>query len=160
MNEELGFNIWQWQVIFLFCMTFRPAQGSRKSQLWVPKFFSNRGKPTKAWGCSPPTSSELKNVWSYTSPQTFMAWCLIKRRTLPLYPLLDERNCWPFAKGIDHFLWNSTVTEELHNVWGVVNFFMHKQTIINVHKHNYPYRFQWRKRWMWSNSCRICREIC
>jgi hypothetical protein len=71
-----------------------------------------------------------------------MAWCLTKHRTLPLCPLLDERKYWPFAKGIDHFLRNSTVTGELHNVWGVVNFFMQKQIIIKVHKHNYLYRFQ------------------
>jgi hypothetical protein len=56
--------------------------------------------------------------------------------SLPLCPLLDKRNYWPFVKGIDHFLWNSMATEEFQNVWGVVNFSMQKQMIIKVHKHN------------------------
>jgi hypothetical protein len=48
------------------------------------------GKAAGAWtDHSPPSSAEVKNVWSYTSihPYVFMVWCLVKDRdkfTLPL----------------------------------------------------------------------------
>jgi hypothetical protein len=50
---------------------------------WVPGALSLRLKrPGREADHSPPSSAEVKNVWSYTStPQyVFIAWCLVKHR--------------------------------------------------------------------------------
>jgi hypothetical protein len=53
----------------------------------------------------PPSSTEIKNAWSYTSihPHTFMARCLIKRCYFTASPVriqiteLNYHNAWPAA---------------------------------------------------------------
>jgi hypothetical protein len=50
---------------------------------WVPRALTPWVKrPGREADHSPPSSVEVKNVWSYTytSPYVFMAWCLVKRR--------------------------------------------------------------------------------
>jgi hypothetical protein len=68
---------------FLFTTTSKPALGSTQPPIQsVPWALT----PEVKWqgheaNCSPPSSAEVRNVWSYTStPQyIFMAWCLIKQ---------------------------------------------------------------------------------
>jgi hypothetical protein len=69
--------------IFLFTAS-RMALGPTQPPIqWVPGALS---LGVKWLGCeadhSPPSSTEVKNVWSYTStPQyVFMVWCLVKHR--------------------------------------------------------------------------------
>jgi hypothetical protein len=49
--------------------------------------------PDHEYGHSPPSSAEVKNVWSYTStpPYVYMAWCLVKQRHNFTYTLPDIR---------------------------------------------------------------------
>jgi hypothetical protein len=46
---------------------------------------------------SPPSSAEVKNVWSYTStPQyAFMAWCLVKQRNNFTFTFIKAVRCNP-----------------------------------------------------------------
>jgi hypothetical protein len=68
MSRVLGFDFWQELGIFLFTITSRMALGPTQPTIqWVP------GAPSlevKWSGCetdhSSPSSSEVKNVWSYT----------------------------------------------------------------------------------------------
>jgi hypothetical protein len=48
---------------------------------WVRVALSLGGKAAEA-DFSPPSSTEIKNAWSYTSTSqyVFMAWCLVKHR--------------------------------------------------------------------------------
>jgi hypothetical protein len=68
--------------IFLFTTASRPALGPIQPPIqWVPGADSHGVKrPGREAHHSPPSSAEIKNVWSYTStPQyTFMAWCSVK----------------------------------------------------------------------------------
>jgi hypothetical protein len=79
-----GFDCRQGQGIFLFAATSRPAL--RLTQIpvnWVTRALS----PDVKWSGSeadhsPPSRTEVKNAWSYTStlPYDFRAWCLVKHR--------------------------------------------------------------------------------
>jgi hypothetical protein len=58
----------------------------RSDRLWGPIRFLGVKRLMCEADNSPPSSSKVKNVWSYTSnpPYVFMAWFLIKnRKTLP-----------------------------------------------------------------------------
>jgi hypothetical protein len=68
MIKVLGLDSWWRPGIFLFTTVSRMALGVKQ--------------PGRETDHSPPSSAEVKNVWSYTSaPQyTFMAWCLVKHR--------------------------------------------------------------------------------
>jgi len=45
-------------------------------------FFPGVKRPGREAGHSPPSSTEVKNAWNYTStpPFFFMVWCLVKHR--------------------------------------------------------------------------------
>jgi hypothetical protein len=79
----LGFDS-QWGLgIFLFTTMSRMALGPTQLPIpWVPAALSLEVKrPRREADHSPPSSSEVQNVWSYTStPQYFMAWCIVKHR--------------------------------------------------------------------------------
>jgi hypothetical protein len=84
MIGVLGFNS-QWVLgIFLFTTMSRTALGPTQPPIqWVPRALSLGVKrPGHESDHSPPSSAEVKNVWSYTStPQyTFMAWCFVQHR--------------------------------------------------------------------------------
>jgi len=67
--------------IFLFSTASRPALGPKLYIQWVPEALSSGAKRLNHKNDhSPPSSTEVKNAWSYIStPQyVFMAWCLIK----------------------------------------------------------------------------------
>jgi hypothetical protein len=70
----------QWGIgILLFATTFGPVQGPTQSPIqWVLGVKQLRCEADH----SPPSSTEDKNIWSYTStpPYAFMAWCLLKHR--------------------------------------------------------------------------------
>jgi hypothetical protein len=76
---------------FLFTTASRTALGpTQPPNSWVPGVLSLGVKrPDREADHSPPSSTDVKNAWSYTStPQyVFMAWYLVKHRvnfTLPL----------------------------------------------------------------------------
>jgi len=81
---QLGFDSWQGLGIFLFATTSRPSLGLTLPPIpWVLGVISLE---VKHLGCkadhSPPSSAEVKNVWSYTfAPQyILMVWCLVRHR--------------------------------------------------------------------------------
>ena len=68
--DDLRFESWQGQEIFLFCKSSALALGSKQPPIqWVPRFFP--GVKQCDVGHSPPSSAKVKNEWSYTS-----AFCL------------------------------------------------------------------------------------
>jgi hypothetical protein len=67
--DDPGFVSWQGQKIFLSPETSRPALGPTQPPIqWVPKFYPGVKRP----GCDVdhwlPSSAEVNNKWSYTSP--------------------------------------------------------------------------------------------
>jgi hypothetical protein len=66
---QSGFNSWQGLGIFLFATMSRLAQGPTHSPVqWVLGFLSVRIKWLECEGDhSPPSSTEVMNLWSYTS---------------------------------------------------------------------------------------------
>jgi hypothetical protein len=75
--------------IFVFTTASRTALGPTQPPIqWVPAVLSlgvqRLGREAEH---SPPSSAEVKNVWSYTStPQyVFTAWCLVKHRDFTFY---------------------------------------------------------------------------
>jgi len=73
----MGFVFQQGQGV-LFTIASRPALGPMQSLRacsfsWVKQLWCESDH-------SPPSSTEVKNAWSYTStsPNVFVAWCLIK----------------------------------------------------------------------------------
>jgi hypothetical protein len=84
MIGVLGFNSWQGLGIFLFTTVSRMALGPTQPPIqWVPGALSLGVKrPEREADCSPPSSAEVKNAWSYTSttPKVFMAWYFVKHR--------------------------------------------------------------------------------
>jgi hypothetical protein len=86
--------------IFLFTTEFRTAPGPTQPPIqWVSGALSLELKrPGREANHSPPSSTEVKNEWSYTStpPYVFMGWCLVKHRdsfTFAFFPHL-----WTGAK--------------------------------------------------------------
>jgi len=79
-----GFNSQEGQGRDFFTTTSRMDLGPIQSPIqWVLGVLSPGVKqPGHKDDCSPPSSTKVKNMWSYTStPQyVFMAWCLIKHR--------------------------------------------------------------------------------
>jgi hypothetical protein len=84
----LGFDSRRGLGIFLFTTVSRTALGpTQPPTQWVPGALSLEIKrPVREADHSPQSSAEVNNAWSYTSipPYVFMAWCLVKYRTLPL----------------------------------------------------------------------------
>jgi hypothetical protein len=82
--------------IFLFTTASRMALGPTQPPIqWVPGFLSLRVKrPGREADHSPPSSTEVKNAWNYTStPQyAFMGWCLVKHRDNFTFPYLYAKN--------------------------------------------------------------------
>jgi hypothetical protein len=70
---------------FLFSIAFRAALGPTQPPIQcVPEVLSPEAKrPGREADHLPPSSAEVKNVWSYAStpPYVFMALCLIKHMT-------------------------------------------------------------------------------
>jgi hypothetical protein len=67
-----GFDSWQGQGIFLFTTASRPAPGPNQSLIkWAPGI----NRPGREADHSPPSSTEIKIAWNYTStpPYAFMA---------------------------------------------------------------------------------------
>jgi hypothetical protein len=61
-------------------LILRPTQPSMQ---WVQgAFIQGVKRPGREADHSPPSNTEVKNAWSYTSspPYVFMAWCLVKHR--------------------------------------------------------------------------------
>jgi len=79
----------------LFTATFRLALGPIQPPLqWV----SGIKRPESEADHLPPSSTEIKNAWSYisTRPYVFMAWCLVKHRgNFTLYVLFHVRGFIP-----------------------------------------------------------------
>jgi len=74
-REELG--------IFLFTTVSRPALDPTQPPIQgLPGALSLRVKWLRREADhSPPSSAEVKNTWSNSTPQyVFMAWCLVKHR--------------------------------------------------------------------------------
>jgi hypothetical protein len=67
---------------FLFAAASRPALGLTQSSIqWAPwSLFPGIKRPGRGADHSPPSSGEVRNVWSctYTHPCLFVAWCLIE----------------------------------------------------------------------------------
>jgi hypothetical protein len=80
------FNSRQRLGIFLFANASTPALGPTQPPIqWVPVVLSLGVKrPGHESGHSLPSSAEVKNAWSYTSPPqcVFMAWRLFKHRDM------------------------------------------------------------------------------
>jgi hypothetical protein len=80
----LGFDSRQVLGIFLFTTASRTALGPTRPPIqWVRRVLSLGVKRQGREGDhSPPSSTEVKNAWSYTStpPYVFMAWCFVKHR--------------------------------------------------------------------------------
>jgi hypothetical protein len=93
MIGALGFDSRRGQGIFLFTITSRTALGTTQPPIhWVPEAISQGVKrPGHEADHSPPSSDEVKNAWSYTSPPqyVFRALCLIKHRDNFTVTLLD-----------------------------------------------------------------------
>jgi hypothetical protein len=83
-----GFDSQQDLEIFLFPTVSRTALGPTQPPVpWVPGALSLGVKrPGREANHSPPSSAEVKNVWTYTStpPYAFMAWCLQDTCTDPI----------------------------------------------------------------------------
>jgi hypothetical protein len=76
--------------LILFAAASRRALGPTQPHIqWVSGALTlGIKRPGREADHSPPSSSEIKIVWSYTStpPKVFMAWCLVKHSdgfTLP-----------------------------------------------------------------------------
>jgi hypothetical protein len=69
MIGVLGFDSWQGMGIFLFTTVSRPALGPTQPPIqWVPGVLSLGVKRLgREADHSPPSSTEVKNAWSYTS---------------------------------------------------------------------------------------------
>jgi hypothetical protein len=69
--------------IFVFAIASRPALRPTQPPIhWAPVTLSpGINRPGRETDHSPPSSAEIKNVWSCTfTPQyVFTAWCLIKQ---------------------------------------------------------------------------------
>jgi hypothetical protein len=80
--DDRGFKSRQELGMFPFTTTSRPALGPTQSPVkWIPGSLSlGIKRPEHEADHSPPSSTEVKNVWSYTStPQyAFMEWCSVK----------------------------------------------------------------------------------
>jgi hypothetical protein len=66
-----------------------PSLGPTQPIQWVPGTVSLGVKrPRREAEHSPPSSTEVKYAWSYTStpPYVFMSWCLIKHRDYSTLP--------------------------------------------------------------------------
>jgi hypothetical protein len=82
----LGFDFCRGLGILLFTTASRTALGPTQPPIqWIPGIPSLG--PRREADHSPPSSAEVKNVWSYTSTPhyVFMAWCLVKHFNLNLY---------------------------------------------------------------------------
>jgi hypothetical protein len=82
--ERLEFDSRQGLGIFLFATACRPALGPTQSPIqWVPGTLSPSVKrPVREADHLPPSSTEVKNAWRYTSTPSyvFMTWCLVQYR--------------------------------------------------------------------------------
>jgi hypothetical protein len=67
--DDRGFGFREGMGIFLFTTAFRPALGPTQPPIqWVPAALSFRLKwPDREVDHSPPSSTEIKNAWRYTS---------------------------------------------------------------------------------------------
>jgi hypothetical protein len=90
---NLGFHSFdsRWGLgIFLFTAS-RTALGPIQPPIqWVPGVLSlGEKRPEREADNSPPSSAEVKNAWSYTSPPqyVFRAWYLVKHRDFTFLPL-------------------------------------------------------------------------
>jgi hypothetical protein len=96
--------------IFLFTTASRTALGPTHPPIqWVPFRAVSLGvkRPGREADHSPPSSAEVKDVWSYTSTPlyAFMAWCSVKRSTgTTLHTPSTQMPQQHFKKGHDHFL--------------------------------------------------------
>jgi hypothetical protein len=73
----LEFDSWKGQELFLFAVSklaLGPGGGGGK-------------QPGHEAEYTPPSSAEVKNVWSYisTSPHIFMVWCLVTHKDFIFY---------------------------------------------------------------------------
>jgi hypothetical protein len=75
MARELGFDSWKGQEIFLF----PSVQAGSGAQTAPYPLRSGAKAPGREADHSPPSSAEIKNIWSYTStrPYALVAWCLM-----------------------------------------------------------------------------------
>jgi hypothetical protein len=73
-----GFDSRQRWGMFLFATASKPARGPVSYPMGTRRVM----RPGREADHSSPTSSEVKNVWSYTftPSNVFMAWCLVKSR--------------------------------------------------------------------------------
>jgi hypothetical protein len=76
---------------FIYATVSRPALGPTQHPVqWVTGSLSLGGVKQLGGGAdlSPPSSSEVKNAWSYASTPlyTIMAWCSVKAQYTKLYP--------------------------------------------------------------------------
>jgi hypothetical protein len=63
-----GFESWRRQEILRFFRSSRPAVGPTQPPVqWVPVFLGIVTRPGRDVDRSPPTSSEVKNEWNYTT---------------------------------------------------------------------------------------------
>jgi len=79
-----GFDSRRGLLIILFSTASRPALGPTQGSysMGTGGSFPGLKRPLREADHSPPSSSEIKNAWRYTTtPQyVFMAWCLVKHR--------------------------------------------------------------------------------
>jgi len=78
------FSLSMFVFIHAHTITSRSVLGPTQLPIqWVPGSLSLEVKwPGHEADHSPPSSAEIKNVWSYTSipPYILMTWCLVKHR--------------------------------------------------------------------------------
>jgi hypothetical protein len=86
--EDQGFESQQSLRIFLFTTVSKPALGHTHPPIWwVPEaLYLGVKRSRRKSDYSPPSSAEVKNMWSYTSTSqyAFMAWCTVKVQGLTL----------------------------------------------------------------------------
>jgi hypothetical protein len=92
--DDWGFEIQQGLGIFLFTTTSRSSLGLTQPPIqWVPGALSLGVKRLRGEAdCLPPSSTKVKNVWSYTStPQyTSMVWFLVKKKHRDTFTLPEN----------------------------------------------------------------------
>lgn len=97
-TEESKFNFLQGKGIFLLPTIMRLDLGLNQS---LTQLVLGAPSPAVKWpqgthhGHSPPLPTEVRNPWSqtFTYPNIFMAWCLIKHRdkcTVTLYTMRER----------------------------------------------------------------------
>jgi len=108
---RLGFDSWQEQEIFLFVPASGQSLGSIQLPIqWVPGALSSGVKrPGLEAHNSPPSSVDVKKVWSYTSIPlyVFMAWCLFKYRIVSMtWFLVKHRDTFIYSHPHNVSLWS------------------------------------------------------